>query len=251
MARIRTIKPEFFTHEGLAELSPNHRLFFIGLWTQADSEGRLEDRPRRLKVVIFPYDDLDIDQLLADLVTKGFLTRYEGPDGKRFLQILGFIKHQRPHPKEPASEIPAPPCHGKKRRAVKKNGQTMVNPLLKEGKGKEGNGTPYSPPGDVVRIVSMINELSGKKYSPDSKAVTKGLLARLNDGATVDNCLCVVADRWERWKDKPEMREHFNPLTLFRPGNFEKYFTEAQAGNGVESIEARTARVAQEVQSGS
>ena len=77
MARIRTIKPEFFCHEQLAELSPIHRLLFIGLWTQADREGRLEDRPKRLKVVLLPYDDCDVDQLLTELGGAGFILRYE------------------------------------------------------------------------------------------------------------------------------------------------------------------------------
>ena len=54
MPRIRAIKPEFFTHERLAELSPIDRLFFIGLWTVADREGRLENRPQRLKGLFVP-----------------------------------------------------------------------------------------------------------------------------------------------------------------------------------------------------
>jgi len=145
MARIRTIKPEFFTHEDLAELSPLERLFFIGLWTQADREGRLEDRPKRLKVVLLPYDACDADSLLGDLADKGFVKRY-AVDGKALLEIPGFLKHQRPHPKEPTSDVPAPK-HEKKRHAVKKNGETMVNPSLREGVSlREGKESPYSPP---------------------------------------------------------------------------------------------------------
>ena len=45
MARIRTIKPEFFTSEDIVALSPLARLLFIALWCEADREGRLVWKP--------------------------------------------------------------------------------------------------------------------------------------------------------------------------------------------------------------
>lgn len=62
--------------------------------------------------------------------------------------------------------------------------------------------------------------------------MNKYLVSRLKEGATDADMLAVVEDRWRRWKDKPDMIEHFNPVTLFRPKNFEKYLTEAKAANG-------------------
>lgn len=105
MGRIRSIKPDFFLHEGLAELSPLHRLLFIGLWTQADKSGRLEDRPRRLKAALLPWEDCDIDGLLWGLDEGGFIARYSA-DGKDCIEILNFPKHQRPHPKEASADLP-------------------------------------------------------------------------------------------------------------------------------------------------
>lgn len=107
MARIRSIKPDFFLHEGLAELSPLHRVFFIGLWTLADKEGRLEDRPKRIKAALLPWEDVDVDELLADLAARGFIVRYEAA-GIACIEIPGFSKHQRPHPKEQAYGLPRP-----------------------------------------------------------------------------------------------------------------------------------------------
>lgn len=107
MGRIRTIKPSFWKNEDLAELSPWHRLCFIGLWNQADREGRMEDRPRRLKAEIFPFDDIDMDQLLAGLAEKNFITRYVA-DGAAYLEIPKFGKHQRPKSDEYPSSIPPP-----------------------------------------------------------------------------------------------------------------------------------------------
>src|SRR5262245_4448792 len=61
MARARLLKPGFFTNEDLVELPPAARLLFAGLWTLADREGRLEDRPKRIKLAVLPYDDVDVD----------------------------------------------------------------------------------------------------------------------------------------------------------------------------------------------
>lgn len=107
MARIRTIKHSFFTHELLAECSMEARLLFIGLWTIADREGRLEDRPKRIKIEVLPYDTCDVVPLLNELASAGFIVRYQ-VDGKALIQILSFAKHQRPHKKEAASTLPAP-----------------------------------------------------------------------------------------------------------------------------------------------
>ena len=104
--RIRSLKPGFFKNEELCELSPWHRLAFEGLWLCADREGRLEDRPRRLKADIFPYDDLDLDRILWDLSAAQFIVRYEH-DGKSFIWIPTWDKHQHPRQDEGESILPA------------------------------------------------------------------------------------------------------------------------------------------------
>lgn len=107
MARARNLKPGFFTNEELAEVAPLGRILFAGLWTQADRAGRLEDRPRRLKAELLPYDDCDVDALLGALAERGFIVRY-AVEGRRLLQIVQFTKHQNPHVREPDSTLPAP-----------------------------------------------------------------------------------------------------------------------------------------------
>lgn len=110
MARSRNIKPSFFTNDDLAEVHPLGRLLFIALWTMADREGRLEDRPKRIKAEALPYDDCDADALLSELAARKFIVRY-GHGGHRFIQISTFSKHQNPHVKEAPSVIP-PPTEG-------------------------------------------------------------------------------------------------------------------------------------------
>lgn len=104
--RIRALKPGFFLNEQLAELSPWHRLCFAGLWCCADREGRLRDRPKRLKAEIFPYDDLDMNRLLWDLTHAGFIIRYQ-TGGHPYLYIPTWSEHQHPRNDEAQSDLPA------------------------------------------------------------------------------------------------------------------------------------------------
>lgn len=110
MARARNIKPGFFKNDTLVEMSFETRLLFIGLWCIADREGRFEARNKKIKMELFPCDDVDVSKCIADLEAGGFLVQY-AVNGKSYAQILNFTKHQTPHHKEVASEIPAPPGH--------------------------------------------------------------------------------------------------------------------------------------------
>lgn len=107
MPRARNIKPAFFSNEDLVELPFAARLLFIGLWTLADKKGRLEDRPKKIKMELLPCDDVDVDDMLSQLESYGFLHRYL-TEGKRYIQITNFEKHQSPHKTEKESSIPAP-----------------------------------------------------------------------------------------------------------------------------------------------
>lgn len=111
MARLRTLKPSFFTNDTLAEVDPLGRLLFQGLWCIADREGRLEDRPKRIKAEVLPYDDCNVDAMLDELARRDFITRYTAGE-QRYIQVTNFGKHQTPHIKEAASTIPAPDKHG-------------------------------------------------------------------------------------------------------------------------------------------
>ncbi|WP_426664077.1 hypothetical protein [Rhodanobacter aciditrophus] len=111
MPRARNIKPGFFKNDALAECNPLARILFVGLWCEADREGRLEDRPKRLKAEYLPYDQCDIGALLDELEQHAFVVRYV-VGGVGYIAIPNFTKHQNPHVREPASLIPAPGEHG-------------------------------------------------------------------------------------------------------------------------------------------
>lgn len=108
------------------------RLLFIGLWTLADREGRLEDRVRKIKMAVFPADEVDVESGLQELHDARLIIRYR-IEGKALIQVVNFTKHQTPHIKESASTLPAPGEYGAS------IGQAHLNPespLLKEERGK-------------------------------------------------------------------------------------------------------------------
>lgn len=108
MARIRSIKPEFWTSEQVMECSPNARLMFIGMWNFADDCGRLPCSPKSIKAQIFPSDDISLDSvrgMINELSSNGLLLIYSVED-KDYLQITGW-NHQRIDKPQPA-KYPAP-----------------------------------------------------------------------------------------------------------------------------------------------
>ena len=112
MARTRYIKPGFFKNEDLSSFGPWHRLLFAGLWTIADRAGRLEDRPKRIKAELFPYDDevtsAKVDSMLTDLANgeDPFVVRYE-VNGVRCIAICKWTANQAPHRNEADSLLPS------------------------------------------------------------------------------------------------------------------------------------------------
>jgi len=112
--RTRLLHPGFFTNEHLARLPVRARLLFAGLWCLADREGRIEDRPARIKAAIFPYERVRIEGLICALADAGFVKRYSSVY-TRCLVLPTFATNQHPHPRESPSLLPPPPkrpCKG-------------------------------------------------------------------------------------------------------------------------------------------
>lgn len=95
MARIRSIKPEFWTDETMVRMPFEARLLFIGLWNFADDYGCFADEPERLRMQILPGDGVDIVVLLDLLAAAGRIELNESPDGGRFWTIAHFSDHQK------------------------------------------------------------------------------------------------------------------------------------------------------------
>lgn len=108
MARTRYIKPDAFTDQDLGDLPVVVRWFFAGMWTQADREGRLEDRPRELKLKLIPYDKETGEYCVDQLIRARKVIRYH-VGGRSYLWIVNFKKHQHVHQAERPSVLPEPP----------------------------------------------------------------------------------------------------------------------------------------------
>lgn len=112
MARIRTIKPEFFRHADLFDAEEDTglplRLAFAGLWTACDRQGRFEWKPRQLKLDCLPYDDVDFSRVLDALATRGFVQKYAA-DGNAYGWVPSFTRHQIINNREKESVLPPPP----------------------------------------------------------------------------------------------------------------------------------------------
>lgn len=109
MARIRSIKPEYWLDRKLAKgASRDARLLYIGLWNHADEHGRLHGDPAVIKGQVFPYDAVDILALLAELVAIGRVQSYDF-DGDPYLFLPKLAKHQRLEASKSASRLPEPP----------------------------------------------------------------------------------------------------------------------------------------------
>lgn len=95
MARIRSVKPEFWSDPDLVVLPMAARLFFIGCWNHADDYGVLKDDPGRLKLQILPDDNVDAAELIGYLVESGHLLRRRAKDGTPLLVVRTFCEHQK------------------------------------------------------------------------------------------------------------------------------------------------------------
>lgn len=146
MARIRTIKPEFFRHEGLQDLEAANpgafvMLVFAGLWGHCDKAGRFEWKPRTLKLDILPFLDFDMAATLALLERAGQVRRYEA-GGKQYGVIESFSDHQRIGGKEAQEDAKYPePVEYVPSTSPGSTGEALVKQSgLQEGKGKEEEG---------------------------------------------------------------------------------------------------------------
>jgi len=130
MARIRTIKPEFWSSEQVMECSLPARLLFIGLWNFCDDAGRMPFRPRQIKAQVFPGDDMTPDAvlgLLDELSSNGLIRRY-AVDGDDYLMVTGWHHQKIDRPQK--SKCPGP---------IDDNSSNDRRTFVPDSKGKEGS----------------------------------------------------------------------------------------------------------------
>lgn len=95
MSRIRSIHPGQWTDEDFVACSAMARLLALGIRNEADDQGVFEWKPVTLKMRLLPADNVDVDELLAELVETKHIKRFEH-DGKSFGAVRNFRKYQKP-----------------------------------------------------------------------------------------------------------------------------------------------------------
>lgn len=119
MARIRTIKPEFWKHEDLSELPPETHMLAASLLNYADDEGYFNANPKLIQAECCPLreDSTNVRRSIEMLSKIGYIRLYEGSDGKSYGHIVTFKDHQRvDRPKQ--SKIKALEVSTKDRRKI-------------------------------------------------------------------------------------------------------------------------------------
>lgn len=203
MSRIRTVKPEFFTSEDIVELSPLARLLYIGLWCEADREGRMVWKPKTFKIRYLPADDCDIAALCAELVDGGLAELY----GDGYAYIPAFLSHQHINPRETPSTLPEPTRkakngtraprvnHASPTREPPDDDATVTH--REEGKGREWKGMIC----DAWRVPSdWVAEAATKKSGVDWNAEAERFRSHhLSKGSSFRNW----KQAWWTWVNSP------------------------------------------------
>jgi hypothetical protein len=173
MARIRTIKPDYWTDGKVVSWSPFARLLFIGMWnfTMCD-HGHVADDPVKLKLQILPMDDVNIDALLAEIMDSGRVKRVTDPEGRTYLHITRFSDHQKIDPRWktrcPACATPelteTHPSLGEPRR------DSPELPETPPRKGREGKGNNRAqPPADAAPTTTIEHDVTTWAYEQVDK----------------------------------------------------------------------------------
>jgi hypothetical protein len=199
MARIRSLKPEFWGDQDLAEqASRDARLLYTGLWNLADEHSRLRGDPRYLKGQLFPYDDdlepVHIAKLLAELVAARKVLHYE-VQGCAYLFLPNLSKHQRLEPDKVASRLPEPPA-------------PVPAPESESRSGSSERRADEHEPGAKDHALSMLHvaggmehvagSMSGARAARTDAAAARIVLERLDDATQAEADAVVAIVRQQR-----------------------------------------------------
>ncbi len=243
MARIRTVKPEFWTSEQVAECSPTTRLLFIGLWNFCDDGGNHVASLKQLKMQIFPSDDISIDQIglmVDELIKNELITQYV-VNNKNYWHVLGWHhqKIEKPNYKHPAysesnikpfadhsptDRLPVDPVMEgslKESNVINNNKQTNTREAEKNDQAIIDNLTS-EPKNFVMPFDWQPNqqEFLGycMNYGVDPKKLTPDILkkfigeARANNQKHPESKWCkFLATYLKKWADNPTFEKKPNP----------------------------------------
>ena len=154
--RIRTVKPEFWQSEDLSQVSDKAKLLAIGLLNMADDEGYLKAHPAIIKSQLFPFNtgSLNIQGILTELSNVRYIDVLTGDDGKQYVHIVNFLKHQkvnRPSPSKIKDSVTFTD------NSVSGQGGVIIGKEQGTGKGKEQGKEEELPKGNLCPHTDIVN----------------------------------------------------------------------------------------------
>ena len=251
MARIRSIKPEFFHHEGLASCTPHARLLFVAMLQLADRSGRFRWIPMQVHAHAFPHErELDIPALAAELEGIGCIRTYT-VGGKRFVDVENFTKHQKVPNSERKSVLP---------QVSQETLTTFVGHDVKQSRhwrdgGMEGDSVSSGLNGKDVDLGTSVSRIwnTYKKYHPRSRhAPPKSWREMVEDalGEYSADELCLVV-RWAKESrdysfQRSKKLDKLNNILAFTklPGRIESALEWAGVATSLESYLEANAQAA-------
>lgn len=226
MARIRSIKPEFWSSAEVMSLPRDARLLFIGIWNFADDHGRFKWTPATIKAQVFPGDqDLDAREagrLMGLIAERGLIRRYwDSPEDSGKLQnspedsggfaiVTGWHHQKISHPTK--SKYPEPKEYSVTTQAIPENSGKLQNPpehsrtfapdlIRSDLKGSEGKGSEdpsqlhgAESPRDPLRFLQPLEDAVRAEFFSRKVTPQKAGHAQWRDGCqTVQDALALGA----------------------------------------------------------
>lgn len=159
MARIRTIKPEFWRHPIYAQMPDDFQLLALSLLTMADDEGYFRAAPALIRGDVQPFrENLGrISGGLAELIRVGWIEVGKHSEQGDIGRIVNFSKHQRVHNPTP-SKLKSYFCGNN-------SGEIPEEIPLEQGTGNrehEGEFHPLQHADRVMEILGMTQSFQNK-----------------------------------------------------------------------------------------
>lgn len=227
MARIRSVKPEFWTSGQVLECSRNARLLFIGLWNFCDDQGRHPLRAKQIKAQIYPSDDLqekDILGMLSELSKNGLITTYT-VDNQEYLQVNGW-HHQRIDKPQPAKYPPPLQDDSGNILGTLPPDRIGEDKIGSERRGKDTNGRYYS-----VSQATRFDEFWSLYPVHREKKKSLEIWKRRNLDTMADT---ICHDIRERQRHDKQWKDGYipHPTTYLRNDRWEDEFTKPGQKDG-------------------
>jgi len=166
MLRSRVIRPGIAVNEDLAALGPEAILLFERLWMLADREGRVEDRPDRIRAEAFPYwREFPVEKLLEKLVEKCFIVRYTARHCN-VIVIPKFAAHQPVHAHEAKSTLPPMPRRAAKSTSSNGNARVRNVDTCRDKQRNVALSLPLPLPNTSGGVSTLRSDISTPRDSP-------------------------------------------------------------------------------------